>query len=471
MADTFRNPYNYTSPIGAALADLTRTIISGPSRAEKIKAAEEMLKVKRANESMLALQEGIRGFGGPTFNLPDVAASAIGAGMSGADLGDYNLVLSADGKSWDDPSVDAAFRGAGGAASGTAGAFKLGESNENMRAANALAETQRNNIATLSSQDQRAANALAEQKRQFDMDPLAAVVNGQPVYVPQSGAFGAGVAPVLSETENKALAAQTLFPELSAAEQRRYIGVDPSMSDFANLVSPTGTVVADPAMMQSVVGQPGYSVVGKEGAAGGRDITTSTQTSLEGANIGIDRATRMLDYVEGLALKDPTNFGLVGEVKGLGQDVGQMAESIATGLGYTGMQDAINEIQRDAMQSGVAPTTLQRIFTFDPTLGELQGAYGMLVYALAEGVAGQAGRELSDGDVARAQAAFGDPRALFSSQATILSKIKAARTMLGINRDVVDSALGNGPQPGAVEDGYRFRGGDPADPANWEQVQ
>lgn len=27
-----------------------------------------------------------------------------------------------------------------------------------------------------------------------------------------------------------------------------------------------------------------------------------------------------------------------------------------------------------------------------------------------------------------------------------------------------------GPQPGAVEDGYRFKGGNPADPNNWEQV-
>lgn len=28
-----------------------------------------------------------------------------------------------------------------------------------------------------------------------------------------------------------------------------------------------------------------------------------------------------------------------------------------------------------------------------------------------------------------------------------------------------------GPQPGAVEDGYRFKGGNPSDPANWEQVR
>lgn len=48
--------------------------------------------------------------------------------------------------------------------------------------------------------------------------------------------------------------------------------------------------------------------------------------------------------------------------------------------------------------------------------------------------------------------------------------LDASRVMM--DDDIADNAQkGQGPQPGAIEDGYRFKGGDPANPNSWEQVR
>lgn len=56
------------------------------------------------------------------------------------------------------------------------------------------------------------------------------------------------------------------------------------------------------------------------------------------------------------------------------------------------------------------------------------------------------------------------------------AKLDAARAQGGQPPQATPQATGQtaptgAPQPGVTEDGYRFRGGDPADPANWELVQ
>lgn len=48
--------------------------------------------------------------------------------------------------------------------------------------------------------------------------------------------------------------------------------------------------------------------------------------------------------------------------------------------------------------------------------------------------------------------------------------IPAGGTLVDTRNPQAVQQFGEGPQPGAVEDGYRFRGGDPANPQNWEKV-
>lgn len=65
-----------------------------------------------------------------------------------------------------------------------------------------------------------------------------------------------------------------------------------------------------------------------------------------------------------------------------------------------------------------------------------------------------------------------DPRQVaMTEQANIAAIARAGANPSAGGTTVNGPAAGGGLQPGAIEDGFRFKGGDPSDPANWEQVQ
>ena len=95
---------------------------------------------------------------------------------------------------------------------------------------------------------------------------------------------------------------------------------------------------------------------------------------------------------------------------------------------------------------------------FDPQY--VQGLIGV-----AEALAPQ--REAQDPSFIREADMLGIPR---NEAAELWRKKQGIVVVNGIPHMVQPDAQ-SGPQPGTVEDGYRFKGGNPADPNSWEQVQ
>jgi hypothetical protein len=439
MAYTLPNPYNYSSPIGEALANLTQTMLSGPTNAQKIAQAEQALALKMKREGTESLSSNAGRIGTPGFDR--------GAAMSSAVLGDYspqdlaNLerygVANAFGPM--DPRTVNAQTGAGDAYSSTGPGFTADQ-----------ARRERQSAAT-----------VFESARQFNLKPQSALVDGKPAFVPTADAFNTGVAPILSNTEQQGTMAGNNWSNLDALSpaKSRYLGTDAASHSPTphNYISPDGTVsmtydgVTDARTGAHLA--PGGHIGTIQGSTSDTGLTTAMQTQVQSQDFSNKQFEPLLNYVENLVKQNAANVGATAIAKGLTQDVGQLAGNIAQGMGYTGLQEAVDATKQSAVEHGVNPSVLSGLFNFDPNLPKLQTAYDLLVYSAASALAGQQGRGISDKDVEIIQSVVGKPDEIFGSQQKSLAKLQALREMLGLRQGVVDEALGRPGAPAAAPGG------------------
>jgi len=475
--NTLRGP----DPLGAAFANLGKSLF-GDTTANAINS-EKLYAAQRENTEMdnlmaRAAKSGVQNLGAD----PIAQAILLGSGYDPSKFGQVGLMGAATGFGAADPRTQNWQVGTGQSYDNTAGAF-----------GQKLAETARSN--NMASADRRYGvdQTQKTERDKFFYTPKEVInPDGTPGFARQGELAGSTFSPILSEADRKGTLLGQNFDNLPALDpmQRQVLGANPSETSRTprNYVTPQGSFITYDGVTDAQTGAPlpaGGYIGNVEGGAGDVGLTNSTLSGLQQQDFANTKFGRLLGMTRDLASRDPMNFGIPGFIKGVASDLNALSGGVAQGLGYNGMQDAMAAVRRDAAMNGISPDLLAGVF--DPNLAGLHTVADLLVYSAAEALAGQAGRSVSDKDVQFFKGIVGDPRGWMMNQQKFMAKLDQLEQILNVNSQTVREYLGgapagapqpgapaapnSGPQPGAIEDGFRFKGGAPADPNSWEPVR
>jgi hypothetical protein len=427
MADTFANPYSGTSPLGAALKNLSGVLTKKSTEATDLAHLEHALVLKQKRENTAALGDMLRNLGTDQFNRQAAIDAAARAGVSADNLGGYERYNSANQYGATDPRTTNAFVGAGGAYGSTAGGFRESEANTNARAAATLAENQ----------------------RQFNEKPTTIGTPTGPMIVRQNEAYGQPAVEDLGKVKgNVARVAVSSPGGLAGADDatKQFIGVEGKGNPTPhNYVFQGQNVITYDGITDAASGKPlppGGYLASPTGPAKDVGLTNSVQTDLQKQDIENQRLKGLISYTRNLAKADPNNFGVSGFVKGVAQDVNAVGGNIAQGLGYRGIQDAAAATRQKAIDSGVDPGLLSGVF--DPKLPALHSAADLLVFQAASTLANQSGRGVTDRDVKVFKNIVGDPQEWAGNQQKFMSKLDTIEQILEMNQGIVEKNLSRG---------------------------
>lgn len=478
MPDTMPNPYGYSSPLGASLSRLGKAIMGGPSEAQQIWLAEKALAAKRENENTVALGDMIQRYGQPGFDRGLSANMAVRAGMNPNNLGGYTRFMAAPGGP-DDPNLTNEMLAAGQTYSSTP--MGMRETNDMVtarqaatqkaiadRQAASLAAAGQNRPTTVFGTDGRPVvrpfsvasdpsqgyTAPASPQQLIANEALRMSQRPTPQWDAPQGdptAAPAPMAPGMPSTMPVTQGAPGGLTNLPI-EMQRGMGMEPKANPTPrNYVAPTGSRhITYDGLTDASTGQPlppGGFIANAQGAAADVGLTNKVKGDLQGQAISYNRFDKLLAMTQDVAQRDPTNFGVVGFVKGVLQDAGQLGQNVSQGLGYNGINEAVAGARQRAAAGGVSPQLIMGVF--DPNLGQLHTVADLLVFSAAEALAGQQGRSVSDRDVQMFKGIAGDPRDWLMSQEKYTAKLGIMKQVVDAYRSVNDAGLRGGQQPPA----------------------
>lgn len=225
-----------------------------------------------------------------------------------------------------------------------------------------------------------------------------------------------------------------------------------------------------------------------QGSAEDVGLGTATSNRIEGQLLQISQARLTANTLLPLLQQNPAALGAVGWLQGRVQDAiaagGEVGELFGGGF---------REVLQD-IESGVADAGLTGPNgAFNPDLPRIDFLKNLFAYQMAKT---EVGERLSNQAVQQWREALGLDSGLLNNSTRGMATIDQAMSMLEARENLLLGSLGAGrivspggapagqpaaqtapapapagPQAGEVQDGYRFLGGDPADPNSWEAVQ
>lgn len=434
MPDTFPNPAYGVSPIAESLARLGKVLTSGPDEATRMLAAEKALAQRRTNENTSALADTLARLGTPGFDRGYAINTAVRAGYDPKDLSAMERYSVANTFGALDPRTTNAFVGAGGAYSSTGAGFRESEAN----------------------QMTRHRQTLDASRAQFDDTPQVILTPTGPEIARRKDSYGRPAVESLTNVQGGFARNATNRPggiDALTDTEKRFIGAEGKGNATPRNYAVGGeNFITNDGITDARTGRqlpPGGAIVSPQGSATDVGLTKPVQGNIQGQDIAHQKFKALLGLTRQAAGKDPMNFGLPGFVKGTLQDVGVLGQSVAQGLGYDGIQNAVGDIRAKAAASGVNPSLLMGLY--DPSLGELHTLSDLTVFAAAEALANQQGRSVSDKDVTMFKEIAGDPRAWLMNQQKYTAKLDTMERVVDSYSAVNRNALrGGGASPPAA---------------------